>query len=444
VALGCYIAFLLYPTEKNRKVTQKKKLIALAVAVVIAAGAAKYFWPSAAAEAKSPVQTVTTTRVKKQDFPVTLETTGNTLAVNVVDIRPQVTNVVAKIHVKEGQMVKKGDLLFSLDDRADRANYEKALATAEDAKRQLSRAQELVKQQFVSQSAADTAQSNAQAAQAAANAAQAVLSYDTIRSPIDGRIGIINVFPGALVQPGNTVSTTTTATATTAQGAMATVTQLDPINVQFTIPEAMLPVFFEAQKEGKPLTVEFQVGSKPRQGKIYVIDNQVDVAIGAVKAKAVVDNADQGLIPGQFVRLKAVAGDIKDALVVPSQAVVMSPRGEQIYVVNDDDTVALKPVKVKAQSQGLAVVTGLEEGARVVVEGKQNLRPNSKIREAQAKPPGAPGGAPAGGAPAGEGGAKGASADKPAEGAASANATPSGNPGAGNSPATAAPAASQK
>jgi RND family efflux transporter MFP subunit len=132
------------------------------------------------------VQTVTTTQVKKQDFPVTLDTTGNTLAVSVVDIRPQVTNVVAKIHVKEGQMVKKGDLLFSLDDRADRANYEKAMATAEDAKRQLSRAQELVKQQFVSQSAADTAQSNAQAAIAAANAAQAVLSYD---QRVPGRLG---------------------------------------------------------------------------------------------------------------------------------------------------------------------------------------------------------------------------------------------------------------
>lgn len=382
----------------------KKKLMALAVAVVIGAGAAKYFWPSATPEAKSPIQTVTTTRVKKQDFPVTLDTTGNTLAVSVVDIRPQVTNVVAKVHVKEGQMVKKGDLLFSLDDRADRANYEKALASAEDAKRQLNRAQELVKQQFVSQSAADTAQSNAQAAMAAANAAQAVLSYDSIRSPIDGRIGIINVFPGALVQPGNTVSTTTTATATTAQGAMATVTQLDPINVQFTIPEAMLPVFFEAQKTGQTLTVQFDIGGKPRQGKIYVIDNQVDVAIGAVKAKAVVDNADHSLIPGQFVRLKAVAGDIKDALVVPSQSVVMSPRGEQVYVVNDDDTVVLKPVKVKAQSQGLSVITGLEEGVRVVVEGKQNLRPNSKIREAQAKAPG--------GAPAASGSRAG---DKPAE-----------------------------
>ena len=372
---------------KYCKVTPKKKRIALAVIVLAAAaGAAKYFWPSAAPETKSPIQTVTTTTVKKQDFPVVLETTGSTLAVSVVDIRPQVTNVVAQVHVKEGQMVKKGDLLFSLDDRADRANYEKAKAAADDAKRQFDRARELVKQQFVSQSAADTAQSNAEAAIAAAKAAQALLSYGSIRSPIDGRIGIINVFPGALVQPGNTVSTTTTATATTAQGAMATVTQLNPINVQFTIPEGMLSAFFDAQRAGQTMTVQFELGGKKREGKIYVIDNQVDVAIGAVKAKAVVDNADQGLIPGQFVRLKAVAGEIKDALVVPSQAVVMSPRGEQIYVVGEGDTVTLKPIKVKTQSQGMAVITGVDEGARIVVEGKQNLRPNGKIREAQAKP----------------------------------------------------------
>ena len=362
-----------------------KILVGVIVVAGLAAGAAKFFWPAAAPQAKNPVQTVSTTLVKKQDFPILLQTTGNTVAVNVVDIRPQVTNVVAQVHAKEGQLVRKGDVLFSLDDRADRANYEKAQAAADDAQRQYKRAQDLFKQQFVAQSALDTAQSNAQAAIAAARAAQVALSYDIIRSPINGRIGIINVFPGGLVQPGNTVSTSTTATTTTAQGAMATVTQLDPINVQFTIPEALLGAFFDAQRAGKPITINFEAGGKTRQGRVYVIDNQVDTAIGAVRAKAEVANADQALIPGQFVRVTAVAGDIKDALVVPSQAVVMSPRGEQIYVVGEDSTVVLKPVKVVTQAQGKSVVTGLEEGDRVVVEGKQNLRPATKVREAEAK-----------------------------------------------------------
>ena len=359
-----------------------KKHIVLGVVVLALAGAAaKFYWPTSAPQARSPVQTVTTAVVRKQDMPVQYEVAGNTVAASVVDIRPQITSVVSAVPVREGQMVSKGDLLFALDDRADRANYEKAQAAADDAARQLQRAQELVKQQFIAQSALDTAQSNAQAASAAARAAQATLSYSSIRAPISGRIGIINVFPGSLVAPGNVVTTSTTATATTTQGAMATVTQMDPINVQFTIAESMLPAFFEAQRQGQNLSIEFESGARSYVGKIYVIDNQVDVAIGAVRAKAVVPNPEQRLIPGQFVQLKVKAGEFKDALVIPSQAVVLTQRGSQAYVVGADDTVALQPIKVLSQISGMAVISGLNEGDRVVVEGKQNLRPKAKVRE---------------------------------------------------------------
>ncbi len=370
---------------KSKKVT-KKSLIWVAVALALSGGAAKYFWPVDSAQAKSVVQTVTTFVVEQRDFPVVLDATGSTVATNIVDIRPQVTNVVAKVHIKEGQMVKAGDMLISLDDRADRANYDKAQATADDAQRQLNRAEELLRQQFVAQGAVDTARANAQAAQAAARAAQAALSYDNIRSPITGRAGIINVFPGALVQPGNTVSTSTTATTTTTQGAMVTITQLDPMNVQFTVPESALPALFAAQQAGQTPTINFQMGDgKKREGKVYVIDNQVDQAIGAVKVKAVVNNADHTLIPGQFVRLQVKAGSFKDVLVVPSQAVVTNARGDQVFVVDAENTVTLKPVKVQTQSQGFAVITGINAGDKVVVEGKQNLRPNSKVKEAAAK-----------------------------------------------------------
>jgi RND family efflux transporter MFP subunit len=370
---------------KSQKVT-KKNLIWIALALAIGGGAAKYFWPTDNAQAKSAVQTVTTFITEQRDFPVVLDATGTTVAANIVDIRPQVTNVVAMVHIKEGQKVKAGDLLISLDDRADRANYEKAKATADDAQRQLTRAEELLRQQFVAQGAVDTARANAQSAQAAARAAQAALSYDNIRSPITGRAGIINVFPGALVQPGNTVSTTTTATTTTTQGAMVTITQLDPMNVQFTVPESALPALFAAQQAGQTPTITFHMGDgKKRQGKVFVIDNQVDQAIGAVKVKAVVDNADHSLIPGQFVRLQVQAGNFKDVLVVPSQAVVTNARGDQVFVVDAENTVSMKPVKVQTQSQGFAVITGIGAGDKVVVEGKQNLRPNSKVKEAPAK-----------------------------------------------------------
>ncbi|WP_310627178.1 efflux RND transporter periplasmic adaptor subunit [Limnohabitans sp.] len=375
---------------KSQRVT-KKSLIWMVLALAVVGGATKYFWPASSADTKSSVQTVTTFVVAQRDFPVVLEATGSTVAANIVDIRPQVTNVVAKIHIKEGQMVKAGDLLISLDDRADRANYEKAQATADDAQRQLNRAEELLRQQFVTQGAVDTARANSQAAQAAARAAQAQLSYDNIRSPITGRAGIINVFPGALVQPGNTVSTSTTATATNPQGAMLTITQLDPINVQFTVPESALPALFAAQQKGQAPTITFQMGDgKKREGKVYVIDNQVDQAIGAVKVKAVVDNADQTLIPGQFVRLQVQSGNFKDVLVVPSQAVVTNARGDQVFLVDAENTANLKPIKVQTQSQGFAVITGINAGDKVVVEGKQNLRPNGKVKEAVAKTDGKP------------------------------------------------------
>jgi len=370
---------------KSQKIT-KKRLVWAAVILLVAGGAAKYFWPTDTAQTKAAVQTVTTFVIEQRDFPVVLEATGTTVAANIVDVRPQVTNVVAKIHIKEGQKVKAGDLLISLDDRADRANYEKAQASAEDAQRQLNRAEELLRQQFVAQGAVDTARANAHAAQATARAAQAALSYDNIRSPITGRAGIINVFPGALVQPGNTVSTTTTATTTTTQGAMVTITQLDPMNVQFTVPESALPALFAAQRANQTPTISFQMGDgKKREGKVYVIDNQVDQAIGAVKVKAVVDNADHSLIPGQFVRLQVQAGNFKDVLVVPSQAIVTNPRGDQVFVVDAENTVSMKPVKVQTQSQGFAVITGINAGDKVVVEGKQNLRPNGKVKEAPAK-----------------------------------------------------------
>lgn len=376
----------LFVMKNTSKKSPTQYWVGAAIVLAFAAGAAKYFWPTEMAQSKSAVQTVTTFVVEQRDFPVLIEATGTTVAANIVDIRPQVTNVVTKVHIKDGQKVRAGDLLISLDDRADRANYEKAQATADDAQRQLSRAQELLRQQFVAQGAVDTALANAQAAQAVARAAQAQLSYDTIRSPITGRAGIINVFAGALVQPGNTVSTSTTATSTTTQGAMVTITQLDPMNVQFTVPESALPTLFSTQQTGQTPTISFQMtDGKKREGKVYVIDNQVDPAIGAVKVKAVVDNADHTLIPGQFVRLQVQAGQLKNVLVVPSQAVVTNARGDQVFVVDAQDTVNLKPVKVQVQSQGFAVISGIQAGDKVVVEGKQNLRPNGKVKEAQVK-----------------------------------------------------------
>ena len=360
-----------------------KKYVVIAIALFYGANYAYYyFFPDTGK--KTPPQVVTTKVVEKKSMPIIVEATGNIVAANIVDIRPQTTNLVSKIHIKEGQEVKKGDLLFTLDDRADKANFEKAKALADDAARQYKRSIELLEKKFLSQAAVDTSLANMKSAEATARAAEVALSFDYIRSPIRGRAGVINIFPGSLVQAGTNVSTSTSATATTTTGAMVTITQLDPINVQFTVSEKEIPLLLGDDHTNDPLTVSVDVtGSQtPIEGKVYVVDNQIDPAIGAVRVKAQMDNKNNIMIPGQFVRVRLKAKTLQDALVVPTQAIVTNTKGDHLYVVEKDNKVALKPVKVIYQYQGETVVSGVDETAKVVVEGKQNLRPNSVIKEA--------------------------------------------------------------
>ena len=359
----------------------------LLVVIILYAGnqAYNYFFPTET-KAGGPT-TVTTMIVEKKDIPLIIEATGTMVSNGIVDIRPMVTNTVAKIHVKDGQEVKAGDLLFTLDNRNDTANYERLKALAEDAQKQYLRAKELVDKNFISKAGLETSMANAKATQAAARAAEVQLSFDSIRSPINGRAGIVNVFPGSLVQASNVVSTSTNSTATSSVGSMVTITQLNPINVQFVIPEKDIPVLLENQLDGEPITVKVTVGDsgkKAYEGKVLVIDNQVDPSIAAVRVKAQIPNDAMTLLPGQFARVSMIANTLKDALAVPSEAIVMNPRGRMVFVVDKDNKASSKPVKVVYEYLGQSVITGIEAGDRVVVEGKQSLRPGGKVREAKA------------------------------------------------------------
>lgn len=369
----------------------KHKWRILIILVLIYAGTKVYdhFFPTEVK--RGGVQTVTTMVLEKKDVPLVIESTGTIAAANIVDIRPMITNTVKEIHIKEGQDVKKGQLLFTLDDRNDRANYDKSKALADDAQRQLQRAKELVAKNFISKAGLDTAETNAKSAMATARAAEVQLSFDSIRSPIDGRSGIINVFPGSLVQASNVVVSSTTSTATSTTGAMVTITQIDPINVQFIVAENNIPLLM--QNDIANLKVSVTVGNNLTQiyeGKVIVVDNQVDPAIGAVRVKAQIPNQKRTLLPGQFARIKLEANTLKDAIVIPSQAVVINPRGRFVYIVGQDDKVSLRPIKVTYEYQGNAAITGVEVGERIVLEGKQNLRPGVKIREAKVTPPAKP------------------------------------------------------
>ncbi len=374
----------------------KHKWRILILLIVIYAGNKAYDHFCPAPDKRGGPQTVVTMVLEKKDVPIIIESTGTVVAASIVDIRPMVTNTVKEIHIKEGQDVKKGQLLFTLDDRNDRANYDKAKALADDAQRQLQRAKELVAKNFISKAGLDTAEANAKSAMATARAAEVQLSYDHIRSPIDGRAGIINVFPGSLVQASNVVVSTTTSTATSTTGAMVTITQLDPINVQFIVGENNIPLLL--QSDPTNLKVSVTVGdNRPQvyEGKVIVVDNQVDPAIGAVRVKAQISNDKRTVLPGQFAQVKLQANILKDAIVVPSQAIVINARGRFIYAVGQDDKVSLKPIKVTYEYQGNSAITGVEVGERIVVEGKQNLRPGSKIREGKSAQSATPAAKPA-------------------------------------------------
>ncbi len=378
-----------FSTTKSFLLKFKWRILIVLILVYAGSKTYDYFFP-AADKAGGPT-TVTTIVVDKKDIPLVIEATGTIVSNGIVDIRPMVTNTVAKIHVKDGQEVKAGDLLFTLDNRNDAANYERLKALAEDAQKQYLRAKELVAKNFISKAGLETSLANAKSAQAAARSAEVQLSYDSIRSPIDGRAGIVNVFPGSLVQASNVVTTATSSTATSSVGAMVTITQLNPINVQFVIPEKDIPILLENQLDGEPLAVKVTVGDsgkKTYEGKVLVIDNQVDPSIAAVRVKAQIPNDGLTLLPGQFARVSLVANTLKDALSVPSQAIIMNPRGRIVYTVDKDGKAVSKPVKVIYEYQGSSVITGIESGDKVVVEGKQNLRPGGKVREA--KPEAAP------------------------------------------------------
>ena len=373
-----------FATVKSFAIRYKWRILIVIIILYAGSKAFDYFLP-AGKKAGGP-QVITSVVVQKKDIPLVIEATGTTVSNSIVDIRPMVTNTVSKIHIKDGEEVKEGQLLFTLDDRNDKANYERLKALADDAQKQYQRAKELVEKNFISRAGLETSLANAKSAQAAARSAEVQLSFDSIRSPINGRAGIINVFPGSLVQASNIVSTATSSTATSSVGSMVTITQLNPINVQFVIPEKDIPIILENKKGDAPLTVKVTIGDTGKntyEGQVLVIDNQVDPLIAAVRVKAQIQNDKLEVLPGQFARVSLNANTLKDVIAVPTQAIVIGPNGRLVYVVDKDDKVTAKPVKATYEYLGTSVITGINAGDRIVVEGKQNLRTGSKVREAK-------------------------------------------------------------
>ena len=369
--------------------------LALAGAVVVATGCGKEGVADAAAAAASepasgaasgvgaggPVS-VTTVRAQKRDVDVMLEATGTVTALNSVDIRPQVSSVITKVNIREGQFVKAGDALFTLDARNDQVNLAKAqaqlakdMAALADAQRQLARSRDLLAQNFISQGAVDTSQTLVEsqravitADRAAIDAAKVGLGYNRITAPAAGRAGAINVFAGTTVQPG--------------ASSLVTITQLDPIAVSFSLPQRNLNDALETMRAGGGKVVaELPEARKAVTGKLQFVDNTVDANSGTVKVKAQFDNATEALWPGAFVTVRLAVRTLKDATVVPQASVIQGPRGTIVYVVDAQNKAVARPIELVYASGLDAVVTGVQPGEKVVVDGRQNLRDGALVAE---------------------------------------------------------------
>jgi multidrug efflux system membrane fusion protein len=379
----------------------KKKNIGLlsGVLLVAAAGAWYFSGGQGAAQGKAggkggrggaqPPTVVNVVAPQRQDVGVVLAANGTVTPLQTVDLRPQTTSTIRKVHIKEGQFVKAGQLMFSLDDRSNRAAVDQARAqvardraTLADLERQYKRSTELVEQKFLAQSAVDTLRSQVEAArallasnQAAARASDVSASYTSIRAPLSGRVGAINVYPGSLVQPATSLTT---------------ITQLDPISVAFTLPESSLAALLAAQRAGK-VDVVASTGAEGKAvtGALSFVDNAVDPAAGTIRVKAQFDNRDSSLWPGQYVNTQVTVRTLKDAIVIPQKAIITTVRGTSVYVAEADGSARQVPIQRVHAFGEYAAVTGLSGSEQVITDGKQNLRPGGKVRLAGAGKPSA-------------------------------------------------------
>jgi RND family efflux transporter MFP subunit len=366
----------------------RKFLLAGFGAAIAVAGALGAWWfagakpdDSAARKGPPPVP-VTVATVTQRDVPVRLRANGTVVAIQSVDIRAQITSTVREVHIREGQFVRKGDLLVTLDQRAEEANLQKAQAQVEkdkadlaNAVRTLERQRQLFQQKFISQSALDAAENAVDSLKgqlavdlAAVEAAHVALGNTLIRASFSGRTGAIGVRAGSLVQPNGAL--------------LVTVTQIDPIQVSFTLPEKEFPGMQKALAAGPvPVLATLDGGKETLSGRVNFVDNAVDTATGTIRVKAEFGNDGNRLWPGMFVNVSVSPRTLAQATVVPVQAVQTGPENRFLYVVGEDRKVVQKNVAVPYMDEGFAVVTGVEAGAKVVLEGAQNLRPGSLVSE---------------------------------------------------------------
>jgi RND family efflux transporter MFP subunit len=361
-----------------------KKIILFLIPLACAGAALAFSLRSAPADAPKPakIALVSLTEARRQDLPLELSAQGHLVALNIVDVRPQLTATITAIHFKEGDEVKAGQLLFTLDGADANAALQRAQALAAqtqaqlvDANRDFGRATTLVKSNFITSSAADTASSKVDALKAQLKAAQAdiesarlAVSHTRIVAPFDATSGAVAVHPGSLAQ-------------TSATAPLVTLAQFTPIGVEFNLPQQDLQAILRA-RQGGPVKVYIDgPDGAPIAGELSFINNIVNSDTGTIALKATVPNRNRTLWPGAYARITVLAGLDKDAVVLPPQALLEGPQGRFVYLGAGGKATRQAVTLLRVQG-GQAVVTGIAGGASVVLEGGANLRDGDPIRVA--------------------------------------------------------------
>jgi multidrug efflux system membrane fusion protein len=326
---------------------------------------------------------VTVAKAVVKTMPVQVEAIGNVEAYSTVSVRAQVAGEIERAYFTQGQDVKKGQLLFTLDRRPFEATlhqYEANLARDQaqlaNAQVQAERNHKLFEAGIISKDQYDTIRTNAQALEATERADRAAienakvnLSYCSIYSPIDGRTGSFQVYPGNIAKVNDTV--------------LVVINQIHPIYVTFAVPEQYLAEVKKYRAVG-PLAVQALIPNDPRPpavGQLAFIDNAVDTATGTIKMRAEFQNPDNRLWPGQFVNVAMRLTAHPNATVVPSQSVQTGQAGKYLFVVKPDETAELRPVVAGETVNGETVIEkGVAPGDTVVTDGQLLLAPGSKVQ----------------------------------------------------------------
>ena len=367
------------------------------VLLLVAVGGGYYGWQryhaaeaaksaQQAASARRPAVPVTTTPVEKVDFPVYLTGHGTVQGFNTVQVRTRVDGQIDKIAFQEGQIVKQGDLLAEIDPRPFQATLDQAKAKKEQDQANLANANldlqrytklgEFATRQQLDTQHSTVAQLTAQIAadDAAISNAQTQLDYTQIKAPISGVVGL------RLVDVGNIVNSAT-------QTGIVSIAQVEPIAVIFTAPEDQLPYISEAQASSPLKVVAITTDGKKvlAEGKLAVINNQVDTTSGTIRLKAVFENKNHALWPGQSVSTRLLLRTLKDATVVPDDAVQHSTNGLYAYTVGSDNKAELHKVKVDYSIDGRSVIAdGLTPGQQVITGGQFKVQPGTLVSTAVA------------------------------------------------------------